>query len=293
MRTWLKSALARAYAAGGGLRRQHAGRLVVLTFHRVRPDGEIAQARSMRNLEVPVSDFRRLLVAMRARYEPVALRDWMVRAQPPPRGAFAITFDDGWADNFHHAWPVLRELNLPATLFLATGAVEDRTAFWWQNPALTDHEIERLKHQPAARPVPPVAGMADKRVAGTGDFLTWNQVRDMGCSGLVHFGPHGHRHELMTLLSREEALADIRRCWQLLQEHVPEAVVPLLSWPNGDAREDLAPDLAALGLQAAFGTRRGVMSVRDPVRWNLPRNNVDRNMACHPELLPWLLMRAR
>ena len=63
MRTLLKATFARAAAATGALGRRHAGRLVVLTFHRVRPDGEPAAERPMRALETPASDFRRLLGA--------------------------------------------------------------------------------------------------------------------------------------------------------------------------------------------------------------------------------------
>ncbi len=84
----------------------------------------------MRILDAAVPDFRRILVWMRERYAPVALGDWIGQGTPPSRPSFAVTFDDGWADNYEHAFPVLRELNIPATIFLATGAVEDRTPFW-------------------------------------------------------------------------------------------------------------------------------------------------------------------
>ena len=90
MRTLLKSAAGRAFLAAGGWRRQHAGRLVILTFHRVRPDGEAA-ARPMRNLEVAAGDFRALLRWMRERYAPVALGDWVAADRAPDRPSFAVT----------------------------------------------------------------------------------------------------------------------------------------------------------------------------------------------------------
>lgn len=37
----------------------------------------------------------------------------------PPR-AVVVTFDDGWRSIYDHAWPVLRELHIPATIFLTT-----------------------------------------------------------------------------------------------------------------------------------------------------------------------------
>ncbi len=294
MRTLLKATLARAYAAAGGLRRLHAGRLVVLTFHRVRPEGDAASPRAMRNLDVPAPDFRRLLTWMRARYEPIALRDWIGREIPLDRASFAVTFDDGWADNAEHAWPVLRELEIPATIFLATGAIEDRTPFWWQLPGLSDAEIERLKREPPETLEKRMAGQPGFRPAHAADFLTWDQIREMGQSGGVHFGAHGHRHALLDRLAREEAAADVRRCWDLLKARVPaEALAPLLAWPNGNARGDLATELEGLGLRGAFGTERGAVARPGAARWNLPRNNVDRRLAGEPELWPWMLMRAK
>ena len=293
MRTLLKATLARAYAAFGGLERRHRGRLVVLTFHRVRPGGDDARTRAMRTLDAPVPDFRRLLAWMRERYEPIALRDWIGRAEAPSRAAFAVTFDDGWADNFEHAFPVLRELGIPATIFLATGAVEDRVPFWWQMPGLSDAEIEQLKRRPHRWIESQMAARPEFRQAHAADFLTWDQVREMGRSGLVHFGAHGHRHALLDLLPRDEAVEDVRHCWELMNRHVPEALAPLLAWPNGNARADLAADLEAMGLRAAFGTARGASAAAGTARWNLPRNNVDRNVACQPGLWPWMLMRAR
>lgn len=288
MRTWLKSAAGRAYAAAGGLRRQHKGRLVILTFHRIRPDGESAAGRPMRNLEVAVSDFRRMLCWMRDRYRPLALADWLEQGAPPEGTSFAVTFDDGWADNFDVAFPVLRELGISATVFVSTDAVENRVPFWWQTAGLPDEEIEGRKASP-----PGTIGGRDAVEAAAREFLTWEQIREMGASGLVRFGPHGHRHMLLDSVSREEALADIRTCWELLQQRIPERCLPMLAWPNGNAREELGAELAAMGLHAAAGTGRGAAGTVDDTRWNLPRNNVDRRLAATPGLWPWLLLRAR
>ena len=293
MRALLKATLARAYAAGGGLRRLHGGKLVILTFHRVRPGGEDARTRAMRSLDAAAPDFRALLAWLRARYEPVALRDWLGRGTAPARPAFAVTFDDGWADNYEHAFPVLRELGIPATIFLATGAIEERLPFWWQMPGLTDSEIENLKHHSHRWLEARLAQSPEFRQQHDGDFLTWDQVREMGRSGLVDFGVHGHRHILLDQVSREEALADIRHCWTLLKERAAGMLLPALAWPNGNARHDLAGELAALGLRAAFGTGRGAAAVPGAAPWNLPRNNVDRNLCREPGLWPWMLMRAR
>lgn len=308
MRTAAKAALARLAGRTGFLRRRLAGRLVVLTFHRVRPDGEPADGRPMRNLEVPVSAFRDLLRWMRRRADPVALSDWFpgedgtapegttgLPAHPRRMPCFAVTFDDGWADNAVHAAPVLEELRIPATIFLSTGAVENRIPFWWQLPGLADAEIEAMKALPPDELDRRVrAAPADVRKACGREFLDWKQVRDLAAGGLIRFGLHGHRHALMTSLSHTAALDDICRCRTLLLSRAPEAYSPFFAWPNGNVRADLSSALASLGLRTAFSTRCGRVAGRtgDEGRWALPRNNVDRHLAETPALWPWLLVRA-
>lgn len=305
MRTAVKTAIARLAGRAGILRRRLAGRLVVLTFHRVRPDGEAAEGRPMRNLEVPVSAFRGLLRWMSRRATPVALEDWFPAGGEGNAGAlpgaprrlpcFAVTFDDGWADNAIHAAPVLEELRIPATVFLATAAVENRQPFWWQIPGPGDGEIEAMKSLPPAELERRVReAPAGVREARGREFLDWGQIRALAAGGLVRFGLHGHRHALMTSLSHTESLDDICRCRELLLGRAPEAYTPFFAWPNGNCRDDLAPALASLGLRAAFSTRRGTVAGAGAEKrtWALPRNNVDRHLAETPELWEWLLARA-
>lgn len=52
-----------------------------------------------------------------------------------PRGAVAITFDDGYLDNLQHARPTLQRYAMTATLFLATGYVADGGSYWWDRLA--------------------------------------------------------------------------------------------------------------------------------------------------------------
>lgn len=53
------------------------------------------------------------------------------------RDAVCITFDDGYMDNFTEAVPILRELDIPATVFVSTANINTDEEFWWD-------ELERL-----------------------------------------------------------------------------------------------------------------------------------------------------
>jgi peptidoglycan/xylan/chitin deacetylase (PgdA/CDA1 family) len=46
-----------------------------------------------------------------------------------------ITFDDGYADNYRNARPILERYGIPATFFVTSGAVDSREEFWWDEIA--------------------------------------------------------------------------------------------------------------------------------------------------------------
>jgi peptidoglycan/xylan/chitin deacetylase (PgdA/CDA1 family) len=57
------------------------------------------------------------------------------------RASFALTFDDGWRDNYTQAFPVLREARVPATMFLVSDAVEQGGLFWPEDVVTKTHHI--------------------------------------------------------------------------------------------------------------------------------------------------------
>ncbi|MCW3040331.1 MAG: polysaccharide deacetylase, partial [Solirubrobacterales bacterium] len=72
-----------------------------------------------------------------------------LRAAYGRRGrAVAVTFDDGYRDNYDLALPVLREHRIPATFFVATGFVDRPRVSWWDELAWivrrTNHPQLRL-----------------------------------------------------------------------------------------------------------------------------------------------------
>jgi peptidoglycan/xylan/chitin deacetylase (PgdA/CDA1 family) len=62
-----------------------------------------------------------------------------------PRRAVAVTFDDGYADNYDHAWPILRKYGIPATIFLVTGALDRKAQLWWDEVI---EDVQRLARHP-------------------------------------------------------------------------------------------------------------------------------------------------
>ena len=50
-----------------------------------------------------------------------------------PKRAVAITFDDGYRDNYQYAFPILKKYDIPATIFLTTDPIDRNESLWWDD----------------------------------------------------------------------------------------------------------------------------------------------------------------
>jgi len=89
----------------------------ILAYHRVHPDGATDTP------TISPEIFGQQMAILAERWKPVPLLDLVIRleeGQPFDRREVAVTFDDGTEDNFTHAYPVLKQHRVPATIFLIT-----------------------------------------------------------------------------------------------------------------------------------------------------------------------------
>jgi peptidoglycan/xylan/chitin deacetylase (PgdA/CDA1 family) len=109
------------------------GSLVVLMYHRVLPKDSPLRRSEQPGMYVAPETLDLHLGELGRRFELVHLDDWLRRAkrgESLPRIACAITFDDGWRDNYEFALPVLLKHAAPATIFLVSSYVGSTQRFW-------------------------------------------------------------------------------------------------------------------------------------------------------------------
>ena len=100
----------------------------VLLYHRI-----ATPASDVHGISVSPRDFRAHMAIVRERYRPMPLREMVAAARSggAPAGAVAVTFDDGYVDNYAIASPVLTELGIPATFFVTSDRLDDVLEYWW------------------------------------------------------------------------------------------------------------------------------------------------------------------
>ena len=114
-------------------RRGKLGSLVILMYHRVLPVDSPARRTEQPGMYVSPDTFDSHLTEIRRDFQIVDLAEWLRRSRdgdPLPRLACAITFDDGWRDNYEFALPLLAKHGAPATVFLVSESIGTTYRFW-------------------------------------------------------------------------------------------------------------------------------------------------------------------
>jgi peptidoglycan/xylan/chitin deacetylase (PgdA/CDA1 family) len=113
--------------------------LIVLTFHRVMPE-ELLSGYLFQSLAVPVPVFDELMKFLKEHYELVLLDDGLKRVKSSEKFSkplIAITFDDGYTDNYIYAEPILSKHKILATFFIVTDLIGTDQSLWYDIAART------------------------------------------------------------------------------------------------------------------------------------------------------------
>src|SRR6266511_387797 len=107
-------------------------RVPILRFHRVNDDDDPFLP------SLPTAVFAARMAHIARHYRVMAVEDLAAALQESrvPKNALAVTFDDGYRDNFTHAAPILKRLGLPATIFLVTGHIDTPRTLWFDRLAM-------------------------------------------------------------------------------------------------------------------------------------------------------------
>lgn len=181
----------------------------------------------------------------------------------PARSA-CITFDDGYANNFELAEPILHSVGVPATFFIAGGAVD--TGVMWNDLVIESvaHSgskkraenlgatLRELKYRPMAERWDDAVDMYRRTVDA--DLPRLMMTRDMvaGLSGQgFEIGGHTMNHPILKELSDDEARREIEDCAAWIRDVTGDAPTSF-AYPNGVPGQDFTDAHAAMVREAGF-----------------------------------------
>ena len=226
-------------------------------------------------------DLRHHMLYLRRNYHVLPLEIALKELYAPSKNALAkkdrrtrlvLTFDDGYYDNYTHAFKLACELQIPITIFLVPGYIESGSRFWWleaqhlvahaqvDEVAIEGHTYHldkcseqealimaidgRLRHASAVTEREAILAFLHNALAvpstmiskkGESDVLplTWTEVREMDQSGWITFGAHTVNHPVLKYLADPtEVLYEVSESRKLLEKQLGHPVLTF-AYPVG------------------------------------------------------------
>jgi predicted ATP-grasp superfamily ATP-dependent carboligase/peptidoglycan/xylan/chitin deacetylase (PgdA/CDA1 family) len=226
-----------------------------------------------------------------------------------------ITFDDGYQDNYEFAYPLLKKLNIPATIYVATDFIDQKCIPWWDevvwiikssslqeiakcswlsesqlfsmSPAQQIKEILRIikkdKNTPIQEKVAQLRLVSGKSIyieqLDDKLFADWDMVREMANNGIT-IGSHTCSHRILSHLSDEEQEQELKMSKEKIEKELSRPT-NTLAYPVGGfnsftkTTEILAK---AIGYELAFSYVNGInTTLTQETQYQLRRIPVDDN----------------
>ncbi|WP_300156355.1 polysaccharide deacetylase family protein [Solidesulfovibrio sp.] len=212
------------------------------------------------------------------------LLDCLARRRAFPRRAVALTFDDGYRDNYDLAFPALRERGMPAFFFIPTGPLLDRRLGWWDIVAYLVRrspvpvlELEGVRHRldgpsarqacinilqeryktlPEAKTRHLTASLAEKLETAfppaalqDAELMTVEHLREMTGAGMA-VGAHTHSHRVLATLAPQEQRRELVEGKRLLEEQLGRPVRSL-AYPVG-RRDSFGEETKRMAREAGY-----------------------------------------
>jgi peptidoglycan/xylan/chitin deacetylase (PgdA/CDA1 family) len=300
----------------------YSGMGSILMFHRVQPKDTRSRIKKNSELEVTPEFLEQLIKYFSsAGREFISLNNVYDRLhENKSRKKFlAVTFDDGYADNLIHAFPILKKYNIPCTIYVSTNYPDRKVAPWWY--ALEDlllkndflkFNLEKKKYKFTLRTLlekedayKTIAHLLTNGPEGdspnrineffssfdvdlqqlTGKLLlSWEQIIKMSKDPIIDFGAHTINHFALNKLSKEEIKYEVLESKKRIESKI-QRKVDHFSYPFGSCHQVNDREFAIIkecGFKTATTTRRGNIF---PVHKNhfecLPRINVNEKMYLH------------
>ena len=198
--------------------------LPVYYYHRVGPFRDGAP----RKMNASPEAFREHMSVLARKAHPMAIGDLVACARegrPLPRGAVAVTFDDGYRDLMEFALPVLQEFKIPASFFIVTSGIGGVDS-WVRLPSMPNEPI-----------------------------MSWDDLKRLRDAGMT-IGSHSATHARLDGLSGEALRRQVADSRAVLEKGLGIRVAHF-AYPHGRFSPEAESAVREAGYEAGWATRKG------------------------------------
>lgn len=252
--------------------------LPILVYHRIL-DVSHGYPFDVGLVDASIENFRWQMRYLDKHFDPVTfsqLKDYLSGNSDLPPRPVIVSFDDGFDDNYYHAFPILKETGVPATLFLTTGHIGTETTFWYDwlaylilNSTSNQFSIEalqfdcRLNTDPDSRRK--ILHTCAERLKRVPNMQRLAILEDLECrygreytdaserikrmsqpltwehcremkKAGIEFGSHSVSHPILTSLTPDELYFELFESKRVIEENLNQTVIAL-AFPNGQSRD--------------------------------------------------------
>jgi peptidoglycan/xylan/chitin deacetylase (PgdA/CDA1 family) len=286
----------------------------VLMYHRVLKKPDENNIFVQPGMYVSAESFQRQIYFLKKRFKIIFLSDMLNRVKQGLKvgQCCALTFDDGWLDNYSQAFPILNEIQAPATIFLSSGYIGTCRIFWpeelatyLQNPKLINiaGKYSLIKRFLDEVPVNLCKNVCiEKAVSAAKKYsqqhredllscfrdslpiinnnrmiMNWEEVREMKSSGNITFAAHTVNHVILDQISLSMAEEEIVVSREEVKKKLGQCE-KIFSYPNGNYNRELQSILERHGFQGAVTAKKGLVGKKTPL-FEIPRIGVHEDVS--------------
>ena len=254
---------------------------LILCYHSVSDQRAEQSAIIAPGITVDADRFEQQMSILQKEYCPVTLddiADCLERKKPFSRRAVAVTFDDGFADNYHLAAPIMEKYGIRGAIYLAVDAVRRQELPWYCRlhylfHKAADQEAERsyaqscvvLEKEQLEQRITQIESLFDHKLgvsAPSPSMMTFEQAKELIQRGHI-IGSHTLSHGTAGLLTAEQLHREIGEANQILEQ---ELGVPVqhFSYPHPyqidpQWSEDSLKETQKTGYKTAVLTQSGTV----------------------------------
>jgi len=177
-----------------------------------------------------------------------------------------ITFDDGYLDNYLYAYPILKELNVPAVFFIPTKCISTEKPLWHDKIYLLAEKGIKSKKN-----VNQILNKINKGTLKPSDVLeirksgiqlderlrmNWVEIKEMTDNGFI-IGAHGRNHEPFFALEKEGEELEILGSTKEISKNISHREI-YFAPPNGSYTKNTDELLKKAGVSYGFSINNGI-----------------------------------